>query len=201
MSAQLAARWNGACERLGVKPRQFAVLLAVAATAIGALAARSALRPARAVARPGPVAAAAAAAAPAASPAAAPRSWATGIPAEAPELHVRPARDPFRPFFAASGGAAQAADPDRGTRGPLGRAPSGMVLKAVIAGEYAVIGNDTVAVGDEVADGEGRRFVVEEIHERRVVLREGASRSELGYSATRPAAAGTSAPPARGGRR
>lgn len=200
MSAQLAARWNGACERLGVKPRQFAVLLAVAATVIGALAARSALRPARAAARPGPEAAAPAVTSPAAAPAA-PRSWATGIPAEAPELHVRPARDPFRPFFAVSSGASQAADPDRGTRGPLGRAPSGMVLKAIIAGEYAVIGNDTVAVGDEVADGEGRRFIVEEIHERRVVLREGASRSELGYSATRPATAGTSVPPARGGRR
>lgn len=184
MSAALSVRWQGLCDRLGVKPRQFAALLAIASLAVGALAARSMLRPARPATRQAPPVAAAASM-PAQAPAVRASDAATWDP---PALHVRPARDPFRPFFAAAGAEAPAAEQDRGSRAPLGRAPTGMVLKAVIAGEYAVIGNETVGIGDEVADGEGRRFVVEEIHERRVVLREGSTRAELGYSAGRAAA-------------
>ena len=45
MSAALSVRWESACARLGVKPRQFAVLLAVTVVAVAALAAKSALRP------------------------------------------------------------------------------------------------------------------------------------------------------------
>lgn len=193
MSAALAARWSGMCDRLGVKPRQFAALLGVAAVAVGALAARSALRPGRAPARPAVAAAAA--------PAPAPRTAAPRMPVQAPELHVRPARDPFRPFFASAGAEAHAAEPGRGADGPLGRAPGGMVLKAIIAGEYAVIGNDTVAVGDEVSDADGRRYLVEAIHERRVVLRDGSGRSELGYSVGRAAQPRPAAAAGRGGSR
>ena len=44
MSAALAVRWESACARLGVKPRQFAVLLAVTAVAVGALGVKGALK-------------------------------------------------------------------------------------------------------------------------------------------------------------
>lgn len=63
-----------------------------------------------------------------------------------------------------------------------------------------MIGEETVGVGDELVDGEGRRFTVEEIQERRVVLREGGRRAELGYA--RIAAKGASAPAgAKGGKK
>jgi hypothetical protein len=80
------------------------------------------------------------------------------------------------------------------------RKSSGLLLRAIIAGEYAVIGEETVGVGDELVDGEGRRFTVEEIQERRVVLREGGRRAEIGYA--RIASKGASAPAAgKGGRK
>ena len=49
-------------------------------------------------------------------------------------------------------------------------------------GAFAIKGIRLERVGDEVTDGEGRRFTVAEIHERRVVLREGGRRAELGYA-------------------
>ena len=190
MSASLSAQWKSTCDRLGVKPRQFAVLLTVTAVAVGALAAKTALKPSRA-----------AASAPAAvqqaskSDAAQPASQGPVTPARVVELslEVRPARDPFRPFFLLAD-----AEPQRsGSTGHVGSsapasaaAPAGLPLRAIIAGEYAVIGEQTVGVGDEVVDGDGRRFVVEEILERRVVLREGGRRAELGYATAKsPASA------------
>ena len=193
MSAPLAVRWQQLCDRLGVKPKQFATLIAVATVSVGAVAAKSVLKPSKA-------AAAATVAAPAA--AAAPRV------ADAPRarmeltLETRPARDPFRPFFMV----AEAAPAQGSTGGAASNvtgnapAPSGLLLRAIIAGEYAVIGEETVGVGDELVDGEGRRFTVEEIQERRVVLREGGRRAEIGYA--RIAAKGASAPAAgKGGRK
>ena len=194
MSAPLAVRWHQLCDRLGVKPRQFAMLIAVATVSVGAVAAKSMLKPAKA--------AAASVAVVAAAPAAAPRI------ADAPRarieltLETRPARDPFRPFFMV----AEAA-PAQGSNGSTAQnvtgnaaAPSGLLLRAIIAGEYAVIGEETVGVGDELVDGEGRRFTVEEIQERRVVLREGGRRAEIGYART--AAKGASAPAgAKGGKK
>ncbi len=196
MSAALAVRWESACARLGVKPRQFAVLLAVTAVAVTALGVKGALKGNRA-----PKAAAAAAAAPAAAARGA-------LPERGPvvelSLEARPARDPFRPFFlladaetavpAAAGSAGTAAG-DALAAGATAAAPAGLQLRAVIAGELAVIGEQTVGVGDEVTDGDGRRFTVEEIQERRVVLREGGRRTELGYSQAARAAA------AKGGRK
>lgn len=95
---------------------------------------------------------------------------------------VTPVRDPFRPFFI-NPDAVPGAAPGAGvaTGAP---APAGLHLRAIIAGEFAVIGEETVAVGDEVTDSEGHHFVVEEIQERRVVLREGGRRAELGYAST-----------------
>lgn len=189
MSASASVRWQSACDRLGVKPRQFAVLLTVTVVAVGALAAKTALKPSSAKA---------------AAPAALPAQPASREPSAAMQasagpvrtvelvLEAKPARDPFRPFFLVADVApaqSAAAIGRAGAPGPSATAPAGLPLRAIIAGEYAVIGEHTVGVGDEVIDGDGRRFVVEEILERRVVLREGSRRAELGYAAPRPQAA------------
>lgn len=193
MSAPLAVRWQQLCDRLGVKPKQFATLIAVATVSVGAVAAKSMLKPAKAAASVAVVAAA---------PAAAPRIVDAPRARMELTLETRPARDPFRPFFMV----AEAAPVQGSTGGAASNvtgnapAPSGLLLRAIIAGEYAVIGEETVGVGDELVDGEGRRFTVEEIQERRVVLREGGRRAEIGYA--RIAAKGASAPAAgKGGRK
>lgn len=193
MSAPLAVRWHQLCDRLGVKPKQFATLIAVATVSVGAVAAKSMLKPAKAAASMAVVAAA---------PAAAPRIVDAPRARMELTLETRPARDPFRPFFMV----AEAAPAPGSTGGAASNvtgnapAPSGLLLRAIIAGEYAVIGEETVGVGDELVDGEGRRFTVEEIQERRVVLREGGRRAEIGYA--RIAAKGASAPAgAKGGKK
>lgn len=192
MSAALAARWDSACARLGVKPRQFAVLLSVTAVAVAALAARTALRPARAAKAPQAAPAPAAAEAPERAPAA------ERLPVVELALESQPARDPFRPFFLladAAPDAAPRADGSQGAVAAAAAAPSGLSLRAAIAGELAVVGEQTVGIGDELVDDSGRRFTVEEIHERRVVLREGVRRTELGYARAASKAA------AKGGRK
>lgn len=193
MSAPLAIRWQQLCDRLGVKPKQFATLIAVATVSVGAVAAKSMLKPAKAAASVAVVAPA---------PAAAPRIVDAPRARMELTLETRPARDPFRPFFMV----AEAAPAQGSTGGTASNvtgnapAPSGLLLRAIIAGEYAVIGEETVGVGDELVDGEGRRFTVEEIQERRVVLREGGRRAEIGYA--RIAAKGASASSAgRGGKK
>jgi hypothetical protein len=193
VSAPLAIRWQQLCDRLGVKPKQFATLIAVATVSVGAVAAKSMLKPAKAGASVAVVAAA---------PAAAPRIVDAPRARMELTLETRPARDPFRPFFMV----AEAAPAQGSTGGNASNvngnapAPSGLLLRAIIAGEYAVIGEETVGVGDELVDGEGRRFTVEEIQERRVVLREGGRRAEIGYA--RIAAKGASASSAgKGGKK
>ena len=193
MSAPLAVRWQQLCDRLGVKPKQFGTLIAVATVSVGAVAAKSMLKPAKAAASVAVVAPA---------PAAAPRIVDAPRARMELTLETRPARDPFRPFFMV----AEAAPAQGSTGGTASNvtgnapAPSGLLLRAIIAGEYAVIGEETVGVGDELVDGEGRRFTVEEIQERRVVLREGGRRAEIGYA--RIAAKGASAPAgAKGGKK
>ena len=193
MSAPLAVRWQQLCDRLGVKPKQFGTLIAVATVSVGAVAAKSMLKPAKAAASVAVVAPA---------PAAAPRIVDAPRARMELTLETRPARDPFRPFFMVADAA-----PAQGSTGGTASnvtgnapAPSGLLLRAIIAGEYAVIGEETVGVGDELVDGEGRRFTVEEIQERRVVLREGGRRAEIGYA--RIAAKGASASSAgKGGRK
>lgn len=193
MSAPLAIRWQQLCDRLGVKPKQFATLIAVATVSVGAVAAKSMLKPAKAAASVAVVAPA---------PAAAPRIVDAPRARMELTLETRPARDPFRPFFMVAD-AAPAQGSTGGTASNVNGnapAPSGLLLRAIIAGEYAVIGEETVGVGDELVDVEGRRFTVEEIQERRVVLREGGRRAEIGYA--RIAAKGASAPAgAKGGKK
>ena len=195
MSAPLAVRWHQLCDRLGVKPKQFATLIAVATVSVGAMATKAVFKPSKAAASVAVVAAEPATAAPRIVDAPRARIELT--------LETRPARDPFRPFFMV----AEAAPAQGSTGGSTAQnvtgnaaAPSGLLLRAIIAGEYAVIGEETVGVGDELVDGEGRRFTVEEIQERRVVLREGGRRAEIGYART--AAKGASAPAgAKGGKK
>lgn len=196
MKDLLMKRWTATCERLGVQPKQFAVLVGATVLAIGALAARSAFAPGKR--GPAPRAAAAAAA----------KSGAEGTPAT-PAVHVRPAttvrcalqsrpaRDPFRTFVELPG----AALGDAMGGAPLSAAPAGLVLRAVIAGELAVIGDHTVGIGGTVADGQGAEWTVEEIRERAVILSDGARRAQLGYAAApRTArAAGARSPASRGG--
>ena len=67
MSAPLAVRWIALCDRLDVKPKQFATLIAVAAVSIGAFGAKAMLRPRQASADP-EAAATEAAAVPGAAP-------------------------------------------------------------------------------------------------------------------------------------
>lgn len=175
MSAPIAVRWNALCNRLGVQPKQFGFLLAATSLTVAALAAKTVFKPAKASASSS---LRAEAAAPTNTPAlvAATRQRVELV------LESRPQRDPFRPFFI-SPDAIPGAVPSSAViaNSP---APAGLHLRAIIAGEFAVIGEETVAVGDEVTDNDGHRFVVEEIQERRVVLRDGGRRAELGYAST-----------------
>jgi hypothetical protein len=113
-------------------------------------------------------------------------------------LEVRPARDPFRPFFLSADPAPAAGAKGATATGATAAPPAGLALRAIIAGEYAVIGEETVGVGDEVVDTEGRHFTVEEIQERRVVLREGGRRAELGYAIGKRSGAGNAPTNAKG---
>lgn len=191
-SSAFKARWEETCSRLGVKPKQFGILVAVCAVAIGALGAKTFLKP-RAAGAAVEKAPAAAPAPPSSQAAPAPGPVVASGPA-APgasrtvqlTLETRPARDPFRPFFLVAAPVAPSAGAEGASPVTLAAAPApkGLVLKAIVAGELAVINDETVGVGDEVLDPEGKSFVVEEIQERRVVLREGGRRAELGYAAT-----------------
>ncbi len=196
----LASRWNDLCARLGVKPRQFAVLLGATAIAVGALGAKSFVN-SRRTPRARPAAAAVAAPqGPQADGVDGPQpggTWSTGGgPRTATmrcELQVRPARDPFKPFFLVQD-AAPAGSAPGGASGPqltaTAAAPAGLSLRAVIAGEYAVIGEDTVGVGGSTVDADGVSWSVEEIHERHVIVSDGARRAQLGYGQARAASKG-----------
>jgi hypothetical protein len=112
-------------------------------------------------------------------------------------LQSRPARDPFRTFVELPG--ASTVDGPGGM--PLAAAPAGLVLRAVIAGELAVVGDHTLGIGGTVADAQGAEWTVESIGERAVILSDGARRAQLGYVAA-PRAARPSGPrsaAARGG--
>jgi hypothetical protein len=109
------------------------------------------------------------------------------------ELQSRPARDPFRPFFlvqesSPAGAAAGTASP--ASQAALAAAPAGLSLRAVIAGEFAVVGDDTVGVGGTTVDADGVSWTVQEIHERHVIVTDGARRAQLGYGQARPAPKG-----------
>ena len=195
MKDLLVKRWAATCERLGVQPKQFAVLVGATVLAIGALAARSAFTPGKRGTTPR--AAASATAKAGAETPATPTAHVRPATTVRCALQSRPARDPFRTFVELPGSASM--DGAAGT--PLSAAPAGLVLRAVIAGELAVIGDHTLGIGGTVADGQGAEWTVEEIRERAVILSDGARRAQLGYAAAPRAAraAGARSPASRGG--
>ncbi|NBX25600.1 MAG: hypothetical protein EBQ99_06055 [Planctomycetes bacterium] len=184
--------WNETCERLGVKPKQFAALLAVLVVAVSVLGvrmmggSRRAPKPQTVAARP----------APAATPA---HHEVRAVSMRKPEIPVGPvaevslhgsvARDPFRAWDAPAtavvreGAATRVAS---GTTEP-GALP-GLVLRAVVKGELAVFGEQTVRKGQSLMVGEEGLARVIEIGDRSVIV-EFAGRSLevwLGAAAEKP---------------
>ena len=182
-SSSSRSGYEAFCSRLGVKPKQFSILLAITILATGGLGVRMFMKPRAATAatatekkRPGTAAKADATE----KTATGPTISETLDPLEI-VLDTRPSRNPFHPFFIftedqkkVAGGSVAAA--------PVQAAPKGLVLQAVMKGELAVINGETYAVGDAILDTDGKEFVISEIHERTVHVRQGAHTTEVRYS-------------------
>lgn len=156
MSA-IQSAWADACSRLGVNPRQFALLGGVMVAAVGLLVFKVAgpATPAKAAAaRPAPLA-------PTATPAK-PRAVEFS-------LEEHPSGNPFAPLaFQAAAAVKQA---NAGTPSAAASAPSGMRLTATLSGEFAVINGRTAARGAVVIEeSTGNSWVVREIGLRHVEL-------------------------------
>jgi hypothetical protein len=189
--ANLKSHWNALCVRLGVKPKQFAMLCGAMTLAIAVVPIKSALKPARASAAPTAAAAAvqpsaSATAASSASPGSAANSSFTGsrssaasaarptlsaasIPAEllepAPEFNLAhlPLRNPFMSLAPATPGAA-----NPGSAMP---APADIRLQATMDSDYAIINGRTLLRGQSMVDGKtGRSWTLIEVASRRVRL-------------------------------
>lgn len=177
-------QWNDLCQRLGVQPRQFAVLLAVLALGVGGLLVKSAFGPraASASAAPIPKAPVAAPEAPEASaPVAKSERSVTSNAASKPQAGASrrvvemtfertPSRDPFKPWNAPAPvtetAPAKALVRMDATPGVL----PGLPLKAVVRGELAVFGDQTVRVGDAVGLPDGTFARIKVIGDRTVTV-------------------------------
>ena len=177
--ADAAQVWKRLCERLGVQPKQFATLLAVLTVAVGGLGIKFAAG--------GPRKAAASTTARAKTPAPAkeaskaPKAGASAgtskksaAPANRRVVEVEfdrdPSRDPFRPWGVP---AATEAGPARVAAAPSSTEPGylpGLTLKAVVPGELAVFGDQTVRAGDAVALPDGSFARVTGIRARTVTV-------------------------------
>ena len=180
----MQARWNDLCVRLGVKPKQFATLAAVLIVAVGGLGVRTMVgtRKAAASVPAAPAALAPKAPAPAtkgAAPAPGPGGKAgksaKGGPGNAPgvrrviecSLESVPARDPFRAWgLPEPVAAAPAARPM--LDGEPGVLP-GLPLRAVLRGELAVFGDQTVRPGESVSLPDGSFARIRMIGDRNVI--------------------------------
>lgn len=166
--------WQETCSRLGVNPRQFAVLVAVLAVAVSGLGvrmlggSRKPVRPVSASAKAGKVAAPAAR-----------EVVATGVATAAPapvvtvDLRMQEAcaRDPFRGWDVPKAPVVAAArEPKAGQGEPEPGVLPGLVLKAIVPGELAVFGDQTVVKGQSLAVGEDAHARVAEIRHRSVVV-------------------------------
>ncbi len=170
MQAKVKVQWNALCARIGVKPRQFAMLCGAMVLVVAAVPLKSVLKPARASAAP--------AAAPSASPAAAPAKSAptapsalsvASIPADllapAPEFNLAhlPLRNPFMSLATAAPGVANPAS--------AMPAPADIRLQATMDDDYAIINGRTVMRGQSMTDGKtGRMWTLVEVASRRVRL-------------------------------
>ena len=175
-------QWHDVCQRLGVQPKQFAALLAVLVVGVGALVVKGAVgtRSASAAAttrrKEAPVAAAASAPAsrtttkqPAAK--AATKTDASGARHVVEMKFERTvSRDPFKPWNAPAPVnetvPAKALVRSEATPGVL----PGLPLKAVVRGELAVFGDQTVRVGDAVGLPDGSFARVKAIGDRTVTV-------------------------------
>ena len=166
---------------MGVQPKQFATLLVVMTVAVGGLGVKMV------AGGPRKAAAASTSRAKPAKKAAAPANASTQarvVTGEAQPPHRNPAtrrvievtmdrdpaRDPFRPW-----GLPEASVPatDTVARAAAAAVPGylpGVALKAVVAGELAVFGDQTVRVGDAVALPDGTFARVIEIRARTVAV-------------------------------
>jgi len=158
MSA-ISSTWNDLCSKLGVNPKQFALLGGVAIAAVGLLMFKVAgpAKPAKAAAaKPGPVAAAPAPARPKAIEFA---------------LEEHPSGNPFAPLaFSAPAAVRQAQSGEPSAPAPAA-APAAFDLTATLSGEFAVINGRTVRRGDVVTEASsGISWVVREVGLRHAEL-------------------------------
>jgi hypothetical protein len=185
--ADLSRSWKDVCGRLGVQPKQFATLLTVMVVAVGGLGIKMvAGGPRKASAststRAKPASTSGSAAKKGASESQSVSKSETGTKGRAKTsqtatrrvievvLDRDPARDPFRPW-----GLPEATEPvAMAVAKPSGDAVPGylpgMVLKAVVPGEMAVFGDQTVRVGDAVALPDGTFARVSGIRARTVTV-------------------------------
>lgn len=176
--SDLKSGWNAMCSRMGVKPKQFGALLAVLVVSVGGLGLKATSGPRKAGAA---VSASPAAAKPRPETAAKPgaRSASGSKPAPAPQgtrrvvecsLERVPARDPFRAWGLPEPVAATAAPVAR----PTGDAEPGLLpglpLRAVLRGELAVFGDQTVRPGDSISLPDGSFARVRVIGDRSVTV-------------------------------
>jgi hypothetical protein len=170
--SRLQQTWNETCERLGVKPRQFAVLLTVLTVAVSGLGLRMMMsgRPSRAVAaasRPAKAATPVRASAPQ-PPVITP--VAATMPVTEVSLESEPARDPFQAWDAPAQVRVAEATPVVPDADVEPGVLPGMMLKAVVKGELAVIGDHTVRKGQSVLVGDQAHAKVMEIGDRSVTV-------------------------------
>jgi len=168
--------WKDLCGRLGVQPKQFATLLAVMVVAVGGLGIkmvaggpRKAARAKPAKAAPAPAAASTQARVVTGEAQPTPRKSASRRVIEV-TMDRDPARDPFRPWGLPEP-TTPAAQP--AVAAPTVAAPGylpGVVLKAVVPGELAVFGDQTVRQGDAVALPDGSFARVTSIRARTVTV-------------------------------
>ena len=171
-------QWNLLSERLGVKPKQFAMLLGVLAVAVVGLGLKFAPRPAQ---KSPPVSVAKTTTDIPVNQSQTNDSHATtvaysGTDSE-PATHMiemtfdrAPARDPFKAVGAPEVEAAKVAyTPVVAPTKTPGLLP-GMMLKAVIRGELAVFGDQTVRIGDAIALPDGTFASVRAIADRSVTV-------------------------------
>ena len=174
--SDLKSKWHATCARLGVKPKQFGALMAVLVVSVGGLGLKAMTGPRKA-------AAAVSAAAPAAPQAkAAPRAEISGkngakAAPNAPgarraiecSLERVPARDPFRAWGLPEPVAATAPVARPVTDAEPGLLP-GLPLRAVLRGELAVFGDQTVRPGDSISLPDGSFARVRAIGDRSVTV-------------------------------
>lgn len=166
-------QWNELCARMGVQPKQFGALLAVLAVAVTVLGAKFAFRPSTASAasvtapQSETVARAPVAAATQVASVAAAAAKRTVVKAD---LALACERDPFHMWMLPEPAPVA---PVQSPLAPVAASPGalpGLPLKAVVRGELAVFGDQTVRAGDAVALPDGSFAEVKTIGDRMVTV-------------------------------